>query len=139
MVSGACHSGDVVGHVLRGVRWVVFDVGETLVDESRLWEATAEQCGVSVATVCGVLGGLIERGEDYHRCGTCWASSGLIPETISTRNGLRRAAGDYFAEGLWRSANPNSVREPAPTDAVQPEGPHRLGLPPFLLISAVLA
>jgi hypothetical protein len=53
--------------VLRGIRWVVFDVGETLVDESRLWEAIAEQCGVSVATVCGVLGGLIERGEDYDR------------------------------------------------------------------------
>lgn len=65
--SRSCHSGDVAGHVLRGVRWVVFDVGETLVDESRLWEAIAEQCGVSVATVCGVLGGLIERGESHHR------------------------------------------------------------------------
>lgn len=53
--------------MLRGVRWVVFDVGETLVDENRLWEAIAEQCGVSVATVCGVLGGLIERGESHHR------------------------------------------------------------------------
>lgn len=86
-------------------------------------------------------------------------------ETISTSSGLRRAAGDYFAEGLWRSAHPNSVRragnyhrtvstyitavlahgfamrsceEPAPTDAVRAEAPHRLGLPPFLLISAVL-
>ncbi|ORV12570.1 haloacid dehalogenase [Mycolicibacterium canariasense] len=57
----------MVGHVLRGVRWVVFDVGETLIDESRLWEAIAEQCGVSVATVCGVLGALIERGESHHR------------------------------------------------------------------------
>jgi FMN phosphatase YigB (HAD superfamily) len=43
------------------------DVGETLVDESRLWEAIAAQCGVSVATVCGVLGGFIERGESRHR------------------------------------------------------------------------
>lgn len=67
VVSSSCQSGDVLGHVLQGVRWVVFDVGETLVDESRLWEAIAEQCGVSVATVCGVLGGLVERGEDYDR------------------------------------------------------------------------
>ena len=42
-------------------------MGETLVDESRLWELIAELCGVSVATVCGVLGGLIERGESHHR------------------------------------------------------------------------
>lgn len=86
-------------------------------------------------------------------------------ETIPTHSGLRRAAGDYFAEGLWRSAHPHSVRragnyhrtistyltavlnhgfvlrscdEPAPTDAVRAEAPHRLGLPPFLLISAAL-
>jgi SAM-dependent methyltransferase len=31
-------------------------------------------------------------------------------ETISTPNGLRRVAGNYFAEGLWRSTNPHSVR-----------------------------
>ncbi len=41
----------------------MFDVGETLVDESRLWASVADQCGVSTATVCGVLGGLIERGQ----------------------------------------------------------------------------
>jgi hypothetical protein len=84
-------------------------------------------------------------------------------ETISTSNGLRRVAGDYFAEGLWRSTSPHSVRragnyhrtlstylntvlghgftlrscdEPAPTAAVRAEVPHRLGLPPFLLVSA---
>jgi ubiquinone/menaquinone biosynthesis C-methylase UbiE len=87
-------------------------------------------------------------------------------ETISTSSGMRRVAGDYFAEGLWRSAHPHSVRragnyhrtistyltavldhgfalrscgEPAPSDAVRAEVPHRLGLPPFLLVSARLA
>jgi ubiquinone/menaquinone biosynthesis C-methylase UbiE len=87
-------------------------------------------------------------------------------ETISTQSGMRRVAGDYFAEGLWRSAHPHSVRragnyhrtistyitavlhhgfalwsceEPVPTEAVRTEAPHRLGLPPFLLISATLA
>jgi SAM-dependent methyltransferase len=87
-------------------------------------------------------------------------------ETISTPSGLRRVAGDYFAEGLWRSAHPHSVGragnyhrtistyiaavldhgfvlqrcdEPDPTDTVRAEAPHRLGLPPFLLVSATLA
>jgi SAM-dependent methyltransferase len=86
-------------------------------------------------------------------------------ETIATSDGLRRVAGNYFAEGLWRSAHPHSVRragnyhrtistyltavldhgftlrscrEPAPSDAVRTEAPHRLGLPPFLLVSARL-
>jgi ubiquinone/menaquinone biosynthesis C-methylase UbiE len=86
-------------------------------------------------------------------------------ETISTPRGVRRVAGDYFVEGLWRSAHPQSVRragnyhrtistyltavldhgfalqsfeEPAPSDAVRAEAPHRLGLPPFLLVSATL-
>lgn len=57
----------VVGSILNGVRCVVFDVGETLVDETRLWTAIAEHCGVPVAALCGVLGGLIEAGEHHGR------------------------------------------------------------------------
>lgn len=45
---------------------VFFDVGETLVDETRLWASVAEQHGVPVLTLFGVLGGLIERGR-HHR------------------------------------------------------------------------
>lgn len=94
----------------------------------------------------------------------CFEAPGT--ETISTSSGMRRVAGDYFAEGLWRSAHPHSVRragnyhrtvstyltavldhgfalrscsEPAPSDTVRAEVPHRLGLPPFLLVSATLA
>ena len=86
-------------------------------------------------------------------------------ETISTPSGVRRAVGDYLAEGLWRSPHPHSVRragnhhrtistyvtavlghgfvlrsldEPAPSDEVRAEAPHRLGLPPFLVIGATL-
>lgn len=45
---------------------VFFDVGETLVDESRAWTALADAAGVSPLTLFGVLGGLIER-RDGHR------------------------------------------------------------------------
>lgn len=45
---------------------VVFDVGETLVDETRLWASVAAQQGVPALTLFGVLGGLIERGV-HHR------------------------------------------------------------------------
>jgi FMN phosphatase YigB (HAD superfamily) len=45
---------------------VVFDVGETLVDESRAWRLEAERAGVTPFTFFAALGALIERGE-HHR------------------------------------------------------------------------
>ena len=45
---------------------VVFDVGETLVDETRQWGEIAEALGVPRLTAFGVLGALIERGA-HHR------------------------------------------------------------------------
>jgi len=46
---------------------VVFDVGETLVDESRMWERAADAAGVPRFTLMGVLGGLAARGEHHSR------------------------------------------------------------------------
>lgn len=39
------------------VRAVVFDVGETLIDETRIWTRWAERLGVPALTFLGVLGG----------------------------------------------------------------------------------
>lgn len=58
------------------VEAVVFDVGETLVDESRHWTLVAEAVGVPPLTVMGVLGGLIARGRDF---GEVWGVLG-VPE-----------------------------------------------------------
>ncbi|MFL5725477.1 MAG: HAD family hydrolase [Chloroflexota bacterium] len=46
------------------IRAVVFDVGETLVDETRIWSAWADWLGVPRLTFMAVLGALIERGGD---------------------------------------------------------------------------
>lgn len=48
------------------VKAVVFDIGETLVDETRHWAAVAAFAGIPELTLMGVLGGLIERRE-HHR------------------------------------------------------------------------
>jgi FMN phosphatase YigB (HAD superfamily) len=45
------------------VQAVVFDIGETLVDETRHWSAVAQYAGIPELTLMGVLGGLIERRE----------------------------------------------------------------------------
>ena len=42
---------------------VVFDVGETLVDETRNWEAVADACGVPRFTLMALVGVAIARGE----------------------------------------------------------------------------
>ncbi|HEX5828645.1 MAG TPA: HAD family hydrolase [Candidatus Limnocylindrales bacterium] len=47
------------------MRAVVFDVGETLVDESRAWLAWADHLGIPPLTFLGVLGAVIERGGDH--------------------------------------------------------------------------
>ncbi len=44
---------------------VIFDVGETLLDESHAWEGIAEACGVPLLTLMGVLGGVIARGRPH--------------------------------------------------------------------------
>jgi FMN phosphatase YigB (HAD superfamily) len=45
----------------------VFDVGETLVDETGMWERAADAAGVPRFTLMGVLGGLAARGEHHDR------------------------------------------------------------------------
>jgi HAD superfamily hydrolase (TIGR01509 family) len=47
------------------VEAVVFDIGETLVDETGMWQRAAELSGVPAFTLMGVLGGLAARRE-YH-------------------------------------------------------------------------
>jgi HAD superfamily hydrolase (TIGR01549 family) len=50
----------------RTIRAVVFDVGETLVDETRAWGEWADWLGIPRLTLFAVLGGVIARG-DRHR------------------------------------------------------------------------
>lgn len=45
---------------------VVFDVGEVLIDETRVWGTWADILGVSPFTFAAVLGAAIVQGEDHH-------------------------------------------------------------------------
>jgi HAD superfamily hydrolase (TIGR01549 family) len=49
------------------VKAVVFDVGETLVDETRNWERVADACRVPRFTLMALVGAAIERGETHRR------------------------------------------------------------------------
>lgn len=51
---------------IPAIEAVVFDVGETLVNENRAWTEEAERVGVAPFTLFGILGSLAERGV-HHR------------------------------------------------------------------------
>ena len=46
-------------------RWVCLDVGETLIDETRVWSMWADELRVPRLTFLAALGGLICEGRDY--------------------------------------------------------------------------
>jgi FMN phosphatase YigB (HAD superfamily) len=75
------------------VRTVVFDVGETLFDETGLWERAADAAGVPRFTLFGVLGGLAARGERHSRA---WEILGVEP----------RHTARFEADELYPDARP---------------------------------
>lgn len=46
-------------------RWVCLDVGETLIDETRIWGTWADELGVPRLTFFSALGAVIERGLEH--------------------------------------------------------------------------
>jgi HAD superfamily hydrolase (TIGR01549 family) len=47
-------------------RAVVFDIGEVLIDETRVWGVWADLIGTSPLTFAAVLGAAVVQGEDHH-------------------------------------------------------------------------
>jgi HAD superfamily hydrolase (TIGR01509 family) len=80
------------------VKAVVFDLGETLVDETALWEAAADSAGVPRFTLMGVLGGLAARGEAHSRVWeilgverpqSSWSEDSFYRDAVPTLRHLR--------------------------------------------------
>ena len=77
---------------------VWFDAGETLVDETGLWQRAADAAGVPRFTVMGILGGLISRGERHSRVwelleverpGSMFEADELYPDALPCLAALR--------------------------------------------------
>lgn len=47
-------------------RWVILDVGETLIDETRVWSTWADQLGIPRLTLMAALGAQIAGGGQHH-------------------------------------------------------------------------
>ncbi len=87
------------------VRAVVFDVGETLVNETRQWEAWADWLGIPKLTFLGVLGSVIERGEDHREVFRNFRPTFDLPAEVAAR--VRGGYPDWFGpEDLYPDALP---------------------------------
>lgn len=75
------------------VHAIVFDVGETLVDETRAWTAVADEVGMTRLTLFAALGALIERGQDHRRV---WDLLGVKPPI----NGGAINAADFYPDAV---------------------------------------
>ena len=93
--------------------WVVFDVGETLVDETGMWERAADAAGVPRFTLMGVLGGLAARGGHHQRVweildvqppSSIWTKADFYPDALPCLEALR-------GNGLRVGAVGNTRRE----------------------------
>jgi HAD superfamily hydrolase (TIGR01509 family) len=99
------------------VKAVVFDVGETLVDETGLWERAADAAGVPRFTLMGVLGGLAAHGEQHSRVWeilgvgkpeSTWSEDDLYPDALPC---LRRLRSDGLLVGAAGNV-PLGLEEP---------------------------
>src|SRR5215203_566480 len=69
------------------VKAVFFDVGETLFDETRLWDSWADALEIPRFTFLATLGGVIARGEDHRRVFALLRPDLTDEELFARRNG----------------------------------------------------
>ncbi|MEN3341661.1 MAG: hypothetical protein V7644_1065 [Actinomycetota bacterium] len=90
---------------------VVFDVGETLVDETRNWEAVADACGVPRFTLMALVGFAIARGESHRKVRewldidpprVAFLNDELYPDAVPCLRRLR--AGGFFVGAVGNMA-----------------------------------
>ncbi|GIH46924.1 haloacid dehalogenase superfamily, subfamily IA, variant 1 with third motif having Dx(3-4)D or Dx(3-4)E [Microbispora rosea] len=87
------------------VRALVFDVGETLIDETRIWSRWADRLGVPRLTFMGVLGGMAALDRSHR-------------EAFE----LIRPGIDLDAEiDAWRREDPDGLRENFDADDLYPD------------------
>lgn len=84
------------------IRCVTFDIGETLVDETRMWSELAQRLGVTPLTLCSVLGALIATGRHHH---DLWEVLGVDRPALSIDPGQ-----EIYIPMLWSVLMPCAGR-----------------------------
>jgi FMN phosphatase YigB (HAD superfamily) len=93
------------------VRTVIFDLGETLVDETRQWQSVARVAGIPAFTLAAAIGSAIERGDDFT---AAWTDLG-IPRVAMAGTDYAVDVTDFYPDAI-------------PTLAALKEAGHRVGI-----------
>jgi HAD superfamily hydrolase (TIGR01549 family) len=104
-MSGMGTSEPQQGDERERIEAVFFDVGETIVDESRQWWAWADWLGVPRHTFSAVLGAVIAAGRDHREVFECFRPG----FDLATERRARAEAGEsehYGPEDLYADARP---------------------------------
>ncbi|MDQ2690164.1 MAG: HAD family hydrolase [Chloroflexota bacterium] len=83
-------------------RWICLDVGETLIDETRIWSIWADELGVPRLTFLAALGAVIARGEEYRAVFPIFGADDWQLRTAS----VERTYGGFAASDLYADALP---------------------------------
>lgn len=102
-----------------GISTVFFDIGETLIDETRQWGEWADWLDVPRLTFFAVLGGVIARGEHHRRVFEVFRPSFDYEDELARRIAAGQADG-FSRDDLYPDALPC-------LDALQAAG-YRIGL-----------
>jgi HAD superfamily hydrolase (TIGR01549 family) len=86
---------------MRG-RWVCLDVGETLIDETRIWSIWADELGVPRLTFLAALGAVIARGGEHRDVFPMFGADDWQLRMASVEG----AYGGFAAEDLYPDALP---------------------------------
>jgi HAD superfamily hydrolase (TIGR01549 family) len=81
-------------------RWVCLDVGETLIDETRVWSLWADELGVPRLTFLAALGAVIERGGEHRDVFPIFGADDWQLRHPS----VERAYGGFTADDLYPDA-----------------------------------
>ena len=83
-------------------RWVILDVGETLIDETRVWSAWADALGIPRLTFMAGLGAVIARGGNHPEVFAFFGST----DWQERRPQLEAAYGGFTGDDLYPDAHP---------------------------------
>lgn len=90
-------------------RWICLDVGETLIDETRVWSLWADELGVPRLTFLAGIGAVIARGGDYRDVFTLFGADDWQLRATA----VEAAYGGFQAHDLYPDALPalDALRE----------------------------
>jgi HAD superfamily hydrolase (TIGR01549 family) len=95
-----------LGYPLVESRWVALDVGETLIDETRIWSIWADSLAIPRLTLMAALGAAIARGGDHRETFELFG----IDDWRARSEQVSAAYGGFRMDDLYPDALPATER-----------------------------